>query len=150
MILGLGSLGWSQLAPLRVQSGHVVAKVSQKAHEPQRADAPKLVVALGAVDLRNTGSASSGSASAAAGATPAPAPVKRPVVPLITKLLGTAIEGDRAYAILLNGRQETKLRRAGDFIDGARLLEVTTDQVVLDHEGTTVTLAVPKELTALR
>ena len=60
-------------------------------------------------------------------------------------LLGVMLEPDgRARAVFDTGSRKLAVAATGDTVDGARLIRIADDHVVLDHHGEAVTLALPE------
>src|SRR5262249_61679256 len=69
------------------------------------------------------------------------------VAPLQIKLLGTILERDRSMALFSTPRSAVELRgiseTVGDAAEGAEVVEISRDQVVVRHQGKLVVLKVP-------
>jgi type II secretory pathway component PulC len=63
-------------------------------------------------------------------------------VPLNVTVVGTIVQGSRSLAIVETGSGEQKLVRAGESLEGARVISVSRGTVVLDYGGRRVELPV--------
>ncbi len=74
---------------------------------------------------------------------PPPVTVAPPPPPrLRVRLLGTALEAERAQAIVALASGETRFVGVGDDIDGSRIVSINDNAIVIHHQGSDVTLTV--------
>jgi len=70
---------------------------------------------------------------------PPPAPVRPPVHATV---VGTIVRGELSRAIVDTGTSGQRLMRVGDSLEGGRIAEITTAQVVLERDGQRIVLPV--------
>lgn len=65
--------------------------------------------------------------------------------PLTAKLTGTVIEQGRSLAMFITAAGKVELKGVGESIEGAQVKEITDRSVRLEHNGRTITMALPKK-----
>lgn len=143
LALGFAALGWAVLSePAVVESASASGQPAPvRPMDPAAVATPRHeldVDALGRADLRPTESE------------PAPTvtpmafemieEVPPPMTPMNVRLVATAMEIDGASAVFVDERQEVRVVKRGDEIDGATVTRVEVGQVTLDRGGQEVVL----------